>query len=95
VADPLGAPGGLTPLDSAAPIEEDPTMTPLLALTPHAGARLAELAFLLLLIAGLWLVAAEMPQIRLGRARTTVAGLAIALGGLLLIIATHWGHFGA
>jgi hypothetical protein len=27
-------------------------------------------------------------------ARRIVAGVALALGGLLLIIATHWGHFG-
>jgi hypothetical protein len=26
--------------------------------------------------------------------RRIVAGVALALGGLLLIIATHWGHFG-
>jgi hypothetical protein len=27
-------------------------------------------------------------------ARRIVAAVALALGGLLLIIATHWGHFG-
>jgi hypothetical protein len=27
-------------------------------------------------------------------ARTIVAGIALALAGVLLIIATHWGHFG-
>jgi len=30
----------------------------------------------------------------MSRARTIVAGVALALAGLLLIIATHWGHFG-
>jgi hypothetical protein len=28
------------------------------------------------------------------RLRTIVAGIALALAGILLIIATHWGHFG-
>jgi hypothetical protein len=27
-------------------------------------------------------------------ARTIVAGIALALAGVLLIIATHWGQFG-
>ncbi len=56
--------------------------------------RLAEVGFLLMLFAGVWLVAAQLPQFKLGAARTIVAGVALALGGLLLIIATHWGHFG-
>jgi hypothetical protein len=30
----------------------------------------------------------------MSKARTIVAGVALAIGGLLLIIATHWGHFG-
>jgi hypothetical protein len=63
-------------------------------LTDHAGIRLAEVGFLLIVLAGVWLVAAEIPQLRLGAARTVVAGLALAAGGVLLIIATHWGHFG-
>jgi hypothetical protein len=46
------------------------------------------------LLAGVWLVAAEISQLRLGAARTVVAGIALAAGGVLLIIATHWGHFG-
>jgi hypothetical protein len=65
-----------------------------LAITSHNGARLAEVAFLLVLFAGVWLVAAEMPQLKLASMRTTVAGVALAIAGLLLIIATHWGHFG-
>ena len=47
-----------------------------------------------MLFAGVWLVAAQLPQFKLGAARTIVAGVALALGGLLLIIAIHWGHFG-
>jgi hypothetical protein len=65
-----------------------------LGLTDHAGIRFAEVGFLLIVLAGVWLVAAEIPQLRLGAARTFVAGLALAAGGVLLIIATHWGHFG-
>jgi hypothetical protein len=30
----------------------------------------------------------------MARARKIVAGTALAVGGLLLIIAVHWGHFG-
>ncbi len=65
-----------------------------LGLAHHTGVRLAEVGFLLMLLAGVWLVAAHLPQLRLGRARTIVAGAALAVAGLLLIIATHWGHFG-
>ena len=60
----------------------------------HTGRRLAEIAFLLILLAGLWLAAAELPFFRFARGRTAVAGLGLALAGLLLIIAAHWGHFG-
>jgi hypothetical protein len=38
------------------------------------------------------LVIANLPL--RGKARTIVAGAALTIGGLLLIIATHWGHFG-
>ncbi len=61
--------------------------------TPY-GVRLAEVGFLLILFAGIWLAAAQVPRFRLGTARMIVAGIALALGGLLLIIATHWGRFG-
>jgi hypothetical protein len=57
-------------------------------------ARLAEVGFLLILFAGVWLVAAELQALQLQRFRTIVAGAALALAGLLLIVATHWGHFG-
>jgi hypothetical protein len=62
---------------------------------PHeTGVRLAEVGFLLILFAGVWLAAAHIPQLKLGSARTIVAGVALALAGLLLIIAVHWEHFG-
>ena len=37
---------------------------------------------------------AQIPRLRFGAARTIVAGVALALGGVLLIVALHWGHFG-
>ncbi|HEY6277201.1 MAG TPA: hypothetical protein VIX86_12815 [Streptosporangiaceae bacterium] len=64
------------------------------ALARHTGLRLAEIGFLLILFAGVWLAAAQVPAFRLATARTIVAGIALALAGVLLIIATHWGHFG-
>ncbi len=64
-------------------------------LTRHTGERLAEVGFLLILLAGVWLVLAEIPRLRLGAARMIVAGVALAIAGLLLIIATHWGYFGS
>ena len=69
-------------------------MNLLLAFTIHTGVRLAEVGFLLILFAGVWLAAAQMPQFRFATGRTIVAAVALALGGLLLILATHWGHFG-
>jgi hypothetical protein len=71
-----------------------PRMNLVLDFTPHTGVRLAEVGFLLVLFAGVWLVAANIPQFKFATARTIVAGSALAIGGLLLIVATHWGHFG-
>ena len=69
-------------------------MDEILAMTVHTGIRLAEVGFLLIGFAGVWLVAAQMPRLRLAKARMSVAGVALAIGAVLLIIATHWGHFG-
>jgi hypothetical protein len=66
-----------------------------LALTPHAGIRLAEVGFLLILFAGVWLAAAQTSIFGFARGRTIVVGLALTIAGVLLIVATHWGHFGA
>lgn len=63
-----------------------------LALAHHTGARLAEIGFLLILFAGVWLAAAQIPKFKFAAARTIVAG--VALAGLLLIVPTHRGHFG-
>jgi len=61
----------------------------------HTGVVVAEVGFLLIVIAGIWLVSSEMPIFKAVRARKVVAGVALAAGGVLLIIATHWGHFGS
>lgn len=67
-------------------------MVPFLAvLNKSATVRLAEVGFLLILIAGLWLVASEIPQLKLQKTRSIVAGLLLAVAGVLLLIATHWG----
>ena len=66
----------------------------MVAFTHHAGIRLAEVGFLFVVFAGVWLVAAQIPQFKLGNMRSIVAGVALTIGGLLLIIATHWGQFG-
>lgn len=65
----------------------------LLGLARHTGIRLAELGFLLAAIAGgLVLIVAIVPVGR--RVGAALAGLALGAGGVLLIVATHWGHFG-
>jgi hypothetical protein len=63
------------------------------AISRHTGVRLAEVGFLLLAIAGIWLVASQIPALKLDQFRFVVAGLAIAAAGVLLVVATHWGHF--
>jgi len=66
----------------------------LFGISHHTGARLAELGFLLLVFAGVWLAAAQIPRLRFTAGRSAVAGAALAAAGVLLIIAAHWGHFG-
>jgi hypothetical protein len=65
-----------------------------LAFSHQTGVTLAEVGFLLILFAGVWLVAAQIPALKIPTARMIVAGTALAAAGVLLIIATHWGHFG-
>ena len=75
----------------------------LLAFSHGAAVRVAEVAFLLFLIAGVWIVSASLTKVEKthtwhgivlasGRFRMVVAGVLLASGGLLLIVATHWGH---
>jgi hypothetical protein len=71
-----------------------PGMNIAFAFSHHTGIRLAEVGFLLVLFAGVWLVAAQIPQLKLGTARTIIAGIALTIAGALLIVAAHWGHYG-
>jgi len=68
-------------------------LAPVLAFSDQTGVTLAEVGFLLILFAGLWLVASQIPALKMHTARTIVAGLALACAGVLLIVATRWGHF--
>jgi hypothetical protein len=75
----------------------------LLGFSHSTGVRVAEVAFLLLLIAGVWIVSASLTKVEKthtwhgvviasSRFRMIVAGVLLACGGLLLIVAAHWGH---
>jgi hypothetical protein len=69
----------------------------IVAITHATGIKLAEVGFLLILIAGVWLVASEMAS--LGAAewhkfRIIVVGDCFGAAGILRIVATHWGGFG-
>jgi len=70
-------------------------MIPPIAMTRHTGRILAEIGFLLILFAGIWLVSAQIRLFKSSTRRTIVAGAALAVAGLLLIIATYAGHFGS
>ena len=65
----------------------------LLAISHHGGIRLAELAFLLGLVGGIALALSQVSAAFKPKHGTIVAGVAFAVCFLLLIIATHWGHF--
>jgi hypothetical protein len=69
-------------------------MTLLFAFTHHSGIRLAEVGFLFVAFAGIWFAAAATPNFRFAGGRSTIAGIALAIGAILVIIATHWGHYG-
>ena len=75
----------------------------LLAFSHSNAVRVAEVAFLLFLIAGVWIASASLTKVEKthtwhgivlasSRFRMVVAGVLLASGGLLLIVATHWGH---
>jgi hypothetical protein len=73
-------------------------MIPMPAFSHDTGVTVAEVAFLLFLIAGIWIgfawVLGERPDHPYSgrRFRMIVAGVLIAVAGVLLIIASHWGH---
>ena len=72
-------------------------MIPLFAFSHDTAVTVAEVAFLLLLIAGVWIAVAwileERPDHPFSgrRFRMIVAGVLIAVAGVLLIIAAHGG----
>jgi hypothetical protein len=71
---------------------------PLFAFSHGASVTVAEVAFLLFMIAGVWIAVAALlwesgrSGTKWTRLRITVAGTLIAVGGLLLIIASYWGQ---
>ena len=69
-------------------------MNLVLGFTHQTGVRLAKVGFLLMLIAGVWLAAAQVPVFNFATGRTIVSGIALAIGAVLLIIAARSGHFG-
>jgi hypothetical protein len=66
----------------------------LLTLSHTTSVTLAEVAFLLMLLSGIWFFAAELQQPKWQKMRRIVASLALAVAGLLLIITTYFGTFG-
>ena len=61
-------------------------------ITKHSGVRLAELGEAIGLLGGALIVLGGITPFakRIGQ---TVGGLGVASGFLLLLVATHWGHF--
>jgi hypothetical protein len=65
----------------------------LVAFSHSSAVTVAEVAFLLFLISGVWIAAAWLTQgNKWQRFRMIVAGVLISGAGVLLIVATHWGH---
>ncbi|HUJ55727.1 MAG TPA: hypothetical protein VLW49_07045 [Gaiellaceae bacterium] len=58
----------------------------------HSGIRLAEVGEALLALGGIALLLGGMTPFG-KRAGQTLGGLGIAIGGVLLVLATRWGHF--
>ena len=63
-----------------------------LMIKPHTGIRLAELGEALIAAAGVLLLLGGMTVFG-RRAGQTFGGICLAIGGVLLVIATRWGHF--
>jgi len=63
-----------------------------LVLRTHTGIRVAEVGEALIALAGLALLLGGMTPFgkRIGQ---TFGGLALLVGGILLVVSTRWGHF--
>ena len=68
-------------------------MTFFATFSAHTSTRLAEIGYLLVAIAGVWLFASQIPALKLERTRIGGGGILLAAAGALLVIATHWGTF--
>ena len=66
---------------------------PLLAITHHNGIRIAEVGFALAAISGGLLALGALSHAG-RRGMHLLAGLLLAAGSVLLIVAFHWGHIG-
>jgi hypothetical protein len=68
----------------------------LLTLSQGTTKTLAEVGSLLIVIAGVWFLFAELPilSMKFAKTRRIVASILLAIAGILLIIAFHWGQFG-
>jgi len=66
-------------------------MFTVLAITARNADRISEFGFLLIALAGaIWAVTGIWPMSHQNRSGKVLSGLALAVGGVLLIIATHW-----
>jgi hypothetical protein len=63
------------------------------AFTRHTGVRVAEIGFALIAIAGALFAVA--PVTRFGRPGAVAAGVVLAAGAVIVIIAIRWGSFGS
>lgn len=63
-----------------------------LMIKAHTGVRLAEVGEVLCLLGGLALLLGGMTPFG-KRSGQTLGGLGLTIGFILLIVATHWGHF--
>jgi len=65
----------------------------ILGFAHSTAVTVAEVAFLLFVIAGVWIVVAWLMQgDKWQRFRMVVAGVLISVAGILLIVAAHWGN---
>ena len=61
--------------------------------THHDAIRIAEVGFALMAVAGGLVAVGALVSSR-STIWNAIGGLALAAGGVLVIVAAHWGHFG-